>query len=108
MTAWRWYLDWRARTLTDERRRCAQKWTLRVALVVMVLGYLTSVGNARQSQDTINARLIAKSEQNDDHDRRVDEQLAELNNKLWYGLVGITMNIAAHLWTVTQGTKRKA
>lgn len=105
---WRWYLDWRARTLTDERRRCAQKWTLRVALVVMVLGHLTSVGNARQSQDTINARLIAKSEQNDDHDRRVDEQLAELNNKLWYGLVGITMNIAAHLWTVTQGTKRKA
>lgn len=105
---WRWYLDWRARTLTDERRRCAQKWTLRVALVVMVLGYLTSVGNARQSQDTINARLMAKSEQNDDHDRRVDEQLAELNNKLWYGLVGITMNIAAHLWTVTQGTKRKA
>ncbi len=105
---WRWYLDWRARTLTDERRRCAQKWTLRVALVVMVLGYLTSVGNARQSQDTINARLIAKSEQNDAHDRRVDEQLAELNNKLWYGLVGITMNIAAHLWTVTQGTKRKA
>ena len=105
---WRWYLDWRARTLTDERRRCAQKWTLRVALVVMVLGHLTSVGNARQSQDTINARLIAKSEQNDDHDRRVDEQLAELNNKLWYGLVGITLNIAAHLWTVTQGTKRKA
>ena len=105
---WRWYLDWRARTLTDERRRCAQKWTLRVALVVMVLGYLTSVGNARQSQDTINARLIAKCEQNDDHDRRVDEQLADLNNKLWYGLVGITMNIAAHLWTVTQGTKRKA
>jgi hypothetical protein len=105
---WRWYLDWRARTLTDERRRCAQKWTLRVALVVMVLGYLTSVGNARQSQDTINARLLAKSEQNDDHDRRVDEQLADLNNKLWYGLVGITMNIAAHLWTVTQGTKRKA
>lgn len=105
---WRWYLDWRARTLTDERRRCAQKWTLRVALVVMVLGSLTSVGNARQSQDTINARLIAKSEQNDDHDRRVDEQLADLNNKLWYGLVGITMNIAAHLWTVTQGTKRKA
>lgn len=104
----RWYLDWRARTLTDERRRCAQKWTLRVALVVMVLGHLTSVGNARQSQDTINARLIAKSEQNDDHDRRVDEQLADLNNKLWYGLVGITMNIAAHLWTVTQGTKRKA
>lgn len=94
--------------MTDERRRCAQKWTLRVALVVMVLGYLTSVGNARQSQDTINARLIAKSEQNDEHDRRVDEQLAELNNKLWYGLVGITMNIAAHLWTVTQGTKRKA
>mgnify|MGYP006314438167 FL=1 len=105
---WRWYLDWRARVLTDERRRCAQKWTLRVALVVMVLGHLTSVGNARQSQDTINARLIAKSEQNDDHDRRVDEQLADLNNKLWYGLVGITMNIAAHLWTVTQGTKRKA
>ena len=105
---WRWYLDWRARTLTDERRRCAQKWTLRVALVVMVLGHLTSVGNARQSQDTINARLIAKSEQNDDHDRRVDDQLADLNNKLWYGLVGITMNIAAHLWTVTQGTKRKA
>ena len=105
---WRWYLDWRARTLTDERRRCAQKWTLRVALVVMVLGHLTSVGNARQSQDTINARLIAKSEQNDDHDRRVDEQLADLNNKLWYGLVGITMNIAAHLWTVSQGTKRKA
>lgn len=105
---WRWYLDWRARVLTDERRRCAQKWTLRVALVVMVLGYLTSVGNARQSQDTINARLLAKSEQNDDHDRRVDEQLADLNNKLWYGLVGITMNIAAHLWTVTQGTKRKA
>ena len=105
---WRWYLDWRARTLTDERRRCAQKWTLRVALVVMVLGHLTSVGNARQSQDTINARLIAKSEQNDEHNRRVDEQLAELNNKLWYGLVGITMNIAAHLWTVTQGTKRKA
>ena len=105
---WRWYLDWRARTLTDERRRCAQKWTLRVALVVMVLGHLTSVGNARQSQDTINARLIAKSEQNDEHDRRVDEQLAELNNKLWYGLVGITLNIAAHLWTVTQGTKRKA
>lgn len=105
---WRWYLDWRARTLTDERRRCAQKWTLRVALVVMVLGHLTSVGNARQSQDTINARLMAKSEQNDDHDRRVDEQLAELNNKLWYGLVGITLNIAAHLWTVTQGTKRKA
>lgn len=104
---WRWYLDWRARTLTDERRRCAQKWTLRVALTVMVLGYLTSVGNARQSQDTINARLIAKSEQNDEHDRRVDEQLAELNNKLWYGLVGITLNIAAHLWTVTQGTKRK-
>ena len=94
--------------MTDERRRCAQKWTLRVALVVMVLGHLTSVGNARQSQDTINARLIAKSEQNDDHDRRVDEQLAELNNKLWYGLVGITLNIAAHLWTVTQGTKRKA
>ena len=94
--------------MTDERRRCAQKWTLRVALVVMVLGHLTSVGNARQSQDTINARLIAKSEQNDDHDRRVDEQLADLNNKLWYGLVGITMNIAAHLWTVTQGTKRKA
>jgi hypothetical protein len=108
MTAWRWYLRWRERTLTDERRRCAQKWTLRVALVVMVLGHLTSVGNARQSQDTINARLIAKSEQNDDHDRRVDEQLADLNNKLWYGLVGITMNIAAHLWTVTQGTKRKA
>ena len=105
---WRWYLDWRARVLTDERRRCAQKWTLRVALVVMVLGHLTSVGNARQSQDTINARLIAKSEQNDEHDRRVDEQLADLNNKLWYGLVGITMNIAAHLWTVTQGTKRKA
>ena len=105
---WRWYLDWRACTLTDERRRCAQKWTLRVALVVMVLGCLTSVGNARQSQDTINARLIAKSEQNDEHDRRVDEQLADLNNKLWYGLVGITMNLAAHLWTVTQGTKRKA
>jgi len=94
--------------LTDERRRCAQKWTLRVALVVMVLGHLTSVGNARQSQDTINARLIAKSEQNDDHDRRVDEQLADLNNKLWYGLVGITLNIAAHLWTVTQSNKRKA
>lgn len=78
-----------------------------MALTVMVLGYLTSVGNARQSQDSINARLMAKSEQNDEHDRRVDEQLAELNNKLWYGLVGITLNIAAHLWTVTQSTKRK-
>ncbi len=93
--------------MTEERRLCAQKWTLRVALTVMVLGYLTSVGNARQSQDSINARLIAKSEQNDEHDHRVDEQLAELNNKLWYGLVGITLNIAAHLWTVTQSTKRK-
>ena len=80
-----------------------------MALLVMVAGHLGTVStNARQSQDTINARLIAKSEQNDDHDRRVDEQLADLNNKLWYGLVGITMNIAAHLWTVTQGTKRKA
>ena len=106
---WRWYLDWRARVLTDERRRCAQKWTLRTALLVMVAGHLGTVStNARQSQDTINARLIAKREQNDDHDRRVDEQLADLNNKLWYGLVGITMNIAAHLWTVTQGAKRKA
>lgn len=74
----------------------------------MALGHLTSAPTARQSQDTINARLIAKSEQNDEHDRRVDEQLAELNNKLWYGLVGITLNIAAHLWTVTQGAKRKA
>jgi len=94
--------------LTEPRRRCAQKWTLRLGLLVMALGYLTSAPTARQSQDTINARLIAKSEQNDEHDRRVDEQLAELNNKLWYGLVGIAMNIAAHLWTVTQGTKRKA
>lgn len=63
--------------------------------------------SARQSQDSINARLIAKAEQNDDHDKATDAQIAEINNKLWYGLVGITLNIAAHLWTVTQGLKTK-
>ena len=83
-----------------------QRWTLTLALAVMFFGWFGDA-SARQSQDSINARLIAKSEQNDEHDRSVDDKIEEINNKLWYGLVGITLNIAAHLWTVTQG-RRKA
>ena len=93
---WRWYLDWRARTLTDERRDCLGRWILRVTLGVMALGFVDSVVQG-QSQDYMNASAIARMDAADRRITAVEQRLDRLDDKLLAGLVGLVANLAVHL-----------
>lgn len=89
-------MAWRARVLTDERRACMSRWALRIGLAAMVVGFLVSTTDG-QSQDSINATLIARMDANYAHDAVVDRRLDDIDQKLWYGLVGIVSILVTNL-----------
>ncbi len=94
----RWYLDcdWRARTLTDERRDCLGRWILQITLAVLGLGFVASVVQG-QSQDYVNATAMARMDAADRRIEAVENRLDRLDDKLLAGLVGLVANLAVHL-----------
>lgn len=73
------------------------RWALRIGLAAMVVGFLVST-TAGQSQDSINATLIARMDANYAHDAVVDRRLDDIDQKLWYhGLVGIVSILVTNL-----------
>lgn len=94
----RWYLesDWRARTLTDERRDCLGRWILRLTLTALVLVFVGDVIKG-QSQDYLNATAIARMDAAERRISAVEDRLDRLDDKLLAGLVGLVANLAVHL-----------
>jgi len=91
-----WYLDWRARVLTDARRDCLGRWILRLTLAVLVMGFLADVAQS-QSQDYVNATATARMDAADRRIEAVENRLDRLDDKLLAGLIGLVANLAVHL-----------
>lgn len=97
---WRWYLDWRARVLTDERRDCLGKLVLIIAGVVMVAGFWTQVFAQAMgpTQDAINATLTERQ-------FALSARLDKIETMLQFGIFGVFGNLVAHLFQITKSRR---
>lgn len=106
MQVLRWYLTWRKRVLTEERRNCLSKWTLRMGLTVMIAGWVASTAQGQQSQDTINATLAERMRAAEQRMDTTDRHLDAIDSKMWYGLAGIFSILVTQVLQLSKGTKR--
>lgn len=92
--------------LTEERRNCLSKWTLRMGLTVMIAGWVASTAQGQQSQDTINATLAERMRAAEQRMDTTDRHLDAIDSKMWYGLAGIFSILVTQVLQLSKGTKR--
>lgn len=82
------------------RRLCYSKWILVITLVGMAYGFVVSA----QSQDSINATLIARQaaldERMRDTEDRNDKRFDRIETMMQWGLFGIFGNVAGTLMAI--------
>ena len=97
----RWYLDWRARVLTDERRDCLGKWVLIITVVVMVAGFWSQIfaQTIVATQDAINATLTERQ-------YALSARLDKIETMVQFIIFGVFGNLIASLFQLTKSRSR--
>ena len=99
------YLVWREQTLTEARRTCLSKWTLRLCLAGLLFGFVVDRVSG-QSQDAINATVSARLEAATVRSEMLEKRMDRIENRLLFGLLGVFGNLVAHLLQLGVAAKK--